>query len=156
VGAAELHPRLGGAGKKLAEAARLWARGDLLSAEEHERRAQENSEHLDADAAGLGFTVVWADDPAAQPAAPATFYLWPENLPAWEFFQQGCGTQWRYGQAGPTGLDYCAVDLLMRRRHIPLRKRARLLLLVQAMEHGALQGWRELADERERKNGYKK
>lgn len=110
---------------------------------------------MDADAAGLGFTIVWADEPAA-PVSPPTFYLWPENVPAWDFFHQACGTQWRYGQSGPTGLDYCAVDLLMQRRHIPRRRRARLLELVQAMERGALQGWRQLADEHNRQNRFKK
>lgn len=83
---------------------------------------------------------------------PPTFYLWPENLPAWEFFHR-CQTQWRYGFEGPTGLDYCAVDLLMQRDHIHPRKRSKLQSLVEAMERGALRGWSEKRDEQKQNEG---
>lgn len=33
------------------------------------------------------------------------FELWPENLPAVQLYGK-CGTQWRQGPNGPTGLDH--------------------------------------------------
>jgi len=40
--------------------------------------------------------------------------VWPENWPAFSLFEQ-MGTQWKVGMAGPTGLDYAALFLLMDR-----------------------------------------
>lgn len=40
--------------------------------------------------------------------------LWPENWPAFELFSQ-LQTQWKVGMAGPTGLDYATLFLLMDR-----------------------------------------
>lgn len=89
--------------------------------------------------------------PDAQPQELPTFDIWPENLPAWEFFM-GCTTQWRHGFEGPTGMDWPAVQLRMERL-VPRRRRRRLWDLVEAMERGALRGWRETRERQERRRG---
>lgn len=71
------------------------------------------------------------------------FYLWPENLPAFELWAE-LQTQWRVGVQGPTGLDYAGVAAHLRhaRRLRPRALRERWAQL-RAMEQGALQGWAE-------------
>lgn len=81
------------------------------------------------------------------PAPLPRFYLWPENVEAWQFFRT-CGTQWLHGFAGATGLNYPGVEILMQQLGVPRRKRARLWRLVWACERGALNGWAELREER--------
>jgi hypothetical protein len=83
---------------------------------------------------------------ARSPVEPV-FHLWPCNLPAWNFFH-ACGTQWRHGFEGPTGLDYAGVEVVMERRRVPRRQRDKLWDLLIAMESGALRGWREKAVEK--------
>jgi hypothetical protein len=75
------------------------------------------------------------------------FYLWPENERAWRFFLS-LRSQWRHGFDGPTGLDYEALEGELRRRVRPARRRGRMRELVRVMEHGALQGWSQLREER--------
>jgi hypothetical protein len=89
---------------------------------------------------------------APQPAR--RFYLWPENVPAWQFFL-ACRTQWRHGFNGPTGLDYAGVECLMRQLRIGPRRQAKLWPLLRAAEVGYLEGMHERAElaERERERG---
>lgn len=75
------------------------------------------------------------------------FYLWPENVPYWNLFL-ACHTQWNHGMDGRTSLNYPGVEVVMQRKHIPPRKRDRAFALMQAMEVGALTGWREQRDKR--------
>ena len=145
-----LHARPGSAGKKLAEAARLWARGELQ--DEHEQARQQDEARSEVDAALAAFGRYMQEDDTGGARAPAgkVFYLWPENERAWNFFLC-CSTQWHWantistGISIPhrTGLDYGFVELLMERQHIRRGKRARMFRQVQAMEYGALKGWRE-------------
>lgn len=81
----------------------------------------------------------------AQLAEPA-FYLWPENLPAFELWAE-IQTQWRVGMQGRMGLDYAAVDAHLRQAH-RLRPRARRERWAQlrAMEQAALLAWAEKRD----------
>lgn len=127
----------GGQRKKLEEAARLWARGDLVSQESDDAQARDTAEELNADAAGLGIFI--EEEPVLSEAE--FFYLWPENVPVWMFYHRCCATQWRQGQEGKTGLDYGVVMALIRKE----RPRARrgLFELVQAIERGLLRGWAE-------------
>lgn len=68
------------------------------------------------------------------------------NVPAWELFC-AAGTQWRRGgMAGArTGLDYAAVEALMRIRGVKKRKRLTLLDEVRVIESAALNRWAELS-----------
>ena len=51
-------------------------------------------------------------------AAEATdFEVWPENWPIVDLWLR-VQTQWRSSGFGPTGLDYVAVDVVMRRLRI--------------------------------------
>lgn len=71
--------------------------------------------------------------------APAPEVLvWPEHWDALHLFMRLL-TQWRYGPAGRTGLDYTAALALMWR--VPLRRRDRLLDELRAMEVVALEWW---------------
>lgn len=84
------------------------------------------------------------------------FHLWPENVPTWLMWQQ-VQTQWRPGFAGPTGLDYMAIDAahLQPGQCRRLRRtRGRLLGELQVMERSALAAWekrRELERAQQRK-----
>jgi len=140
---AVLHARPGGAGKKLAEAARLWARGELSGEE------QAQDDHFDDALAAFGLELEGAVPRERGPV----FYLWPEHVPAWNFFC-ACRTQWRHGFEGPTGLDYAGVECLMDQFSLPRRRRLKLWPLVRAAESGYLQGLSERREaEREKQGG---
>jgi len=104
---------------------------------------------LDAQFAALGLV---PDGPVLEPVQP--FYLWPENLPAWQLWR-ACGTQWHHGFNGRVALNYEGCEIVMRRCRIPPRKRDRFFALLQAMERGALEGWEQkrLEDEESRPRG---
>lgn len=134
--------RRGGAGKKLAQAARLLARGELTDGTDDAAQADQLDEQL----------AFWGipQGPVAPPSE--VFYLWPENLPAWKLWL-AVRTQWHHGFDGPTGAIYQGWEIVMRRRRIPPRERDRYFALLQAMELGALEGWKQLRDEREANAG---
>lgn len=142
--AAGVHARPRSAGKKLAEAARLWARGELANDEEKATDA----DHLDDVAAVFGIDL----DGVASREQPRVFYLWPENVEAWGFFLS-CRTQWRHGFSGPTGLDYAGVECLMRQFSLSNAKRLKLWPLVRAAEGGYLQGLHERMEQEQGERG---
>ncbi|MGY8903204.1 MAG: DUF1799 domain-containing protein [Burkholderiales bacterium] len=123
-------------GKKLAQAARLLARGDLLNEQEAKQHA--SNQELDTALAAFG---LFAEGPAASPAALPTFSLWPENLPLWQFWMQ-LQSQWRVGLQGPEGLDYAGVWSVLNNTVRP-RQRRRYFSAIQAMEFASLQGYAE-------------
>lgn len=131
--------RAAGAGhrKKLEEAARLWARGDLQKEQEH-AQAQEG---LDEQFAFFGLV---PDRPALPALEP--FYLWPENLEAWNLFQS-VQTQWRGIGMAREGLDYAGVHLVIGERRKWRVRRRQLFTAVRIMEASALLAWAERAEE---------
>lgn len=52
-------------------------------------------------------------------------------------------TQWRVGAAGATGMDYTALETLMRVKRVKTEDRADLLGDVRRMESAVLELWRE-------------
>lgn len=62
-------------------------------------------------------------------------------MPAFDLFV-AVRTQWRYGLAGPTGLDYASVRALMDLALPPDADRRRLLADLQVMEAAALEHFR--------------
>ena len=52
-------------------------------------------------------------------------------------------TQWRVGAAGATGMDYTALETLMRVKRVKTADRADLLGDVRRMETAVLELWRE-------------
>jgi hypothetical protein len=67
---------------------------------------------------------------------PEVFAVWPDNWTAVELFCS-LATQWRVGAMGGfLGLDYPAVESVMRIRRLP--ERAELFGAVQIMERAAL------------------
>ena len=76
----------------------------------------------------------------------SAFYLWPENLPAWQLFH-ACTTQWRTSMAGREGLDYSGVQVVLAEHHVPRRQRRQRFCEIQLMETVALQVW---ANERDK------
>jgi hypothetical protein len=146
VGLPRLHAGPGAAGKKLAEAARLQARGELTTAEEFDRQEERDANHLEEQLAAQGLIL---EEQGDLREVPPTVYLWQDQLDAWLLWQQ-CGTQWLHGFNGPTGLNYPGVEHLMGQLRIPPRKRPKLWAQVRAMERGSLLGWREWRDEQKR------
>lgn len=66
--------------------------------------------------------------------------LWPDTEPAAHLFIE-LQTQWRWGPVGPTGLDYAAVESVMRLKAIPRADRADLLGDLRVMEDEALRAF---------------
>lgn len=118
------------------------ARGDLIfNAEE---QADEAQTEIDESLAEWGLC---AEVPAAADKHP-TFSLWPENVEAFIFWR-GMQTQWRIGQAGPEGLDYAGVWALLNHT-VPYRCRQRLFADITHLEAGALKGYSQLQQERDK------
>jgi hypothetical protein len=129
-----------GQGKKLIEAARLLARGELTL------HSDADDPPSDLDDALAAFGLVLDDDPD-----DPRFHLWGENREALHTWL-GVQTQWRVGMGGPTGLDYAGVEAYLRMRAVraPAR-RARLLLELQVMERATLEEWQRMQAERDRR-----
>lgn len=72
------------------------------------------------------------------------YEIWPCNWPAVQVFV-ACATQWRWllaaTQALRVGLEYTAVEAVMRMQRVPARERPAVLARVQVMERAALQVW---------------
>lgn len=68
------------------------------------------------------------------PEAPA---LWREHEHAARVFDASL-TQLRIGPAGPIGLDYVAVDRVMRWKRVPPRRRRQVFEHLQVMEQELL------------------
>lgn len=81
---------------------------------------------------------------AQTPVLPSVdvFYLWPENVPAWQLFM-ACGTQWRTGMAGREGLDYGGLQVVMQMQGVSPRRQSQRFAEVQVMELAALKAWAE-------------
>lgn len=119
-----------GEGKKLVQAARLQARGQLiLHGADGSRRTEE--EYVTEALAACG---LYPEEPLE---VDEEFALWPECLPVFNFWN-AVQTQWRVGMNGATGLDYQGVEACMSMRAIPKKERPELFALVQAMERAAL------------------
>lgn len=139
-------------GKKLAQVARIQARGQL-HIPKYGRPDAPEPDFAEALAA-FGLQQV-ADAPASdndpaiasaarQSTPGAKCYLWPCNLPTFNCWQR-LQTQWRVGGMGSrTGLDYTAV---IRYMHDVLRIKpkvfAEMFRSLQAMEIAALEVWSE-------------
>ncbi len=63
--------------------------------------------------------------------------IWPDNWDAFELFA-ALQTQWRSGMAGPVGLDYTAIEPVMRLQGIKKRDRREVFESVRLMELEAL------------------
>ena len=76
-----------------------------------------------------GLTVDEASGPPAE--------VWPDNLQAAHVFV-AMSTQWRFGMAGPTGLDYAALPEVWRRTRTVLAERDEVFDCLRIMEEAAL------------------
>lgn len=75
------------------------------------------------------------------------FYLWPENLLAWNLWHR-LQTQWRVGMAGREGLDYAGVSTYLRDvARIKPRKFPGLFFELQVMERAALKEFQKQRQE---------
>ena len=140
-----LHQRLRRQRKKLAQVARLQARGLL-----HNPNQGQSDDPADVDEAlaAFGLQLEAADDDDAPPPDD-TCYLWPCNLPTFNAWQR-LQTQWRCSGMGErTGLDYSAVISYLRQvLGTPRKDLADLLAGLQAMEFAALEVWAEQASQK--------
>nr|WP_313658851.1 DUF1799 domain-containing protein [Achromobacter ruhlandii] len=67
----------------------------------------------------------------------AVIELWPENVMPKDVFE-AMGSQWRFGFAGPTGLDYGALTGVMRILRVPRDDEIDVFDAVRVMEGAAL------------------
>jgi len=110
--------------KKLEDAGRYWARPT----------------GKDDTAADLEF--IQLPDSALPPKDNDCFELYPENLKAWQLFNDCC-TQWHVGMAGYTGLDYTGVEAVLRLQRIKPKHHPDIFWRVQRIERGALNAMNE-------------
>ena len=68
--------------------------------------------------------------------------IFPDNVKIVSVFMDMM-TQWRFGPAGATGLDYAALPIVLRLREVPRADRQEIFDGVQTMERAALKGLRE-------------
>ena len=64
--------------------------------------------------------------------------VWPDCWASFECFA-AMRTQWRTGMAGATGLDYVAIDPVMRLKKIPRSERINTFEDIRVMEMAALE-----------------
>lgn len=68
--------------------------------------------------------------------------IFPDNVKIVSVFMDMM-TQWRFGPAGATGLDYTALPIVLRLREVPRADRQEIFDGIQTMERAALKGLRE-------------
>lgn len=123
-------------GKKLAQVARIHARGQLhIPGSSHAIEVE-----FDEALAAFGF----AQDGDSDGATDGICYLWPCNVKAFRIWQ--ClQTQWVESAVGVrTGLDYGAVAAYLRDvLCIKPKARASLFARIQAMEFACLDAWNQ-------------
>jgi hypothetical protein len=129
----QLHEADRGHRKKLTEAVRLMARGELRFGEE----AGKAERHVNEALAAFGLYAV--ED---QVIEQDEYWLWPENDEAFSFWLR-VQTQWNVGMAGAFGLNYPGIEACMRLSDIPRKKRVELFGMVQLMEQACLEEWAE-------------
>ena len=95
---------------------------------------------MDEAARAFGLVVVGA------PSALDEWILRDDNEPAWSLWA-ACQTQWRVGLAGPVGLDYTAVEAVMRMTGIARSQRGTLLGELRMIEAAVLRVWAEERDQ---------
>ena len=92
--------------------------------------------------------------PVGAPPPPGLeFVLWPEHQAAFILFRS-VSTQWRYGHAGPTGLDYLGVRASPAFRRLPSASRETTFDDVTAIERAWLAEHYRLAEERRARAGH--
>lgn len=64
--------------------------------------------------------------------------VWEENAQSVAFFNDYCGTQWRAGISGATGLDYTAVIASLRTLRLKQERFDEVFADVRVMERAAL------------------
>jgi len=120
-------------GKKLAQATRLWASGQIDT-----RNKDDDDEEFDSALAALGLQ---AEADEAPPDDGDTFYIWPDNLGVWSIWHR-CQTLWRVGMQGRDGLDYAGLCVYLREvERVKPRKFSEIFACLQAMELAALDEW---------------
>lgn len=133
-------------GKKLAQVARLWARGQLQFSDPGQ--SSEHDDEFDEALAAMGFFRSEADEAdAAAPQEPEGYcYLWPCNLRVWMLWNR-LQTQWCTGFQGRTGLDYASVIAYLRDvARVKRRDWDETFAGIQAMERAALDTWDDMRD----------
>ncbi len=122
-------------GKKLAQVARIQARGLLTNP----KQIEEDADVLTDAAAAFGFHVVRRDTDGER---DDPCYLWPCNVPTWHIWGR-LQSQWRVGgMGGRTGLDYTGVHTYLR-EVLGIKPKALPTLFseLQAMEFASLEEW---------------
>ena len=116
--------------KKLADAAHWWAEGGAQN---------DSPEDAQDDLAALGATpaqIAELADAAGDEPAEQHFGVWEENWETVLIFLR-LSTQWRYGgMGGAIGLDYPALESVLRMRRV--KNRGEMLDQLRVMERAAL------------------
>lgn len=134
-----------GQSKKLAQVARVQARGQLYIPNQGED--PDDTTEIDEAAAAFGLQITTQDDDGGDnPPKQDLCYLWPDNVDTFNVWSQ-LQTQWRVGMSGATGLDYTAVAAYLRdvagikKKDLPER-----FAEIRAMEVATLNEWAKQQD----------
>ena len=140
-------------GKKLAQVARIQARGQLTipkpgghnepDAEYDKALAAFGLQEAGADADSDDDDLVTSDR-ARQSTPEPKCYLWPCNVLAWKCWQ-ALQTQWLFTPKGhPSGLNYAGVAAYLATiLRLKPKERTEIFSGLQAMEFASLEVWRE-------------
>ena len=134
--------RVGRQRKKLAQVARLWARGQIHTPDpedDNHARAAPVSNTTETALAHFGVVAV-GDVPA--PVEYPTFHLWPCNVATYNLWL-ACQTQWVRDMQGRCGLNYQGVEVVMRRMRLRGEAADRHFFSLQTMEIAAINVWAE-------------
>jgi hypothetical protein len=130
-----------GQSKKLAQVARIQARGQLYIPNPDEDPDDQEAE-FDEALAAFGLQQVVDSDKPDKPDEPDYYYLWPDNVPTFNIWQR-LQTQWRVGAGGATGLDYTACVAYMREvARVKKQDFRELFMQLQSMENATLAEWK--------------
>lgn len=142
-----LQPGLRRQGKKLAQAARLQATGQIVDTPDDDDDDDEPVNEVDAALAAFGMFRV----ESVHLAKTGICYIWPENHEIWRIWNR-LQTQWRVGFFGRTGLDYAGVTAYLRDVwRVKDRNFAHIFMCIQTMEMAVLEEWEKKREQRQNK-----
>lgn len=88
----------------------------------------------------------WGLNESDYPPVPEEIEIWPDNWDAATAFVS-LSTQWRVSMAGATGIDYGAIEPVLRMRGIPVERWPDAFDGIRIMEAEALDVMREAAEQ---------
>jgi hypothetical protein len=149
-GAEGIYERKRGHRKKLKAAAQLLALGQLdiskpAKADEDIDPDEDGNPVDELAAAFAAFGLVPEAGEVEAVLEKELFYLWPENLPVFNFWLT-IQSQWFWSEGQRTGLNHAGVEVNLKYAGLKRKQRAEYFQMIRVMEMACLNAWREQRD----------